>query len=48
MWYVRACEQLADIKQKVGDNFQTLVAYIDKVYFANYNGLCMNSAITNK
>lgn len=36
-WYVKACEQLTDIKQKVGDDFQNLMTYIDKVYFANYH-----------
>ncbi len=29
-WFVKACKQLDEIKQKVGDDFQTLMDYIDK------------------
>lgn len=37
-WYARACEQLAEIKEKAGTNdFITLMDYIDKFYSHSYH-----------
>ena len=36
-WYVKAHEQLAEIKQKVGDDFQVLMRYIDEMLPHNYH-----------
>lgn len=31
-WYIKASQQLLDIKEKIGDDFQNLVSYISKVH----------------
>ena len=36
-WFIKGKEQLEEIKQEVGNDFQTLMIYIDKMYSANYH-----------